>query len=218
MRIGTSGAHSAINLAKSTSGEIVGKLDSNSYKSEMKRISSEIPDPTFGYLRRSSTGYQKKTDALRINLSERDLSNVVYVDHYVKNDSEMTFLGRQSQFMRRYRMRYTRGWESSGGRWVKLSTLFIEKVAIQKDILEGKLGSIDIPNEDREEIRQELDLVENRWQSARRKNGIGKIERPLLTSTEWVRIQIRERTGWKDWQSMDRDKQWDIWLRLGFIP
>ena len=37
----------------------------------------------------------------------------------------------------------------SEDRWVNLPTSFIDKVAIQRDILEGMLGSIDIPNGDR---------------------------------------------------------------------
>ena len=68
LRIGTSWTHSAIDLTKRIEDEIVGKLDTNSYKSETRRIRSEIQDPTFGYLLRSSMGYQKKADALWINL------------------------------------------------------------------------------------------------------------------------------------------------------
>ena len=114
IRIGTSrGARSAINLMKSAPDGIVGKLDQNSYKSETKRISSEIPDPTFGYLRRSSIRYQEKEDALRNNLVEEDLSNLSYVDRHEQNVREMTFLRQKPQRMCRYPMRYTRGLGSS---------------------------------------------------------------------------------------------------------
>ena len=40
-----------------------------------------------------------------------------------------------------------------------LSTLAIDRVSIQKDILEGKFGIIDITDGDREEIQHELDLI-----------------------------------------------------------
>ena len=126
---------------QSTSDEIVGKLDPNSYKSEMKRISSEIPDPAFGYLRGSSAGYQRKDDTLRGNLVDGDLGNLVYLAHYGQNDREMTLMGQKSQCICRYHMRYTRGWASSEDRWVKIPTLLIDKVAIQGDILEGSWES-----------------------------------------------------------------------------
>ena len=60
LRIGTSWTHSGINIMERTSDEIVGKLDSNIYKSEMGRISSEFPDPSRGYLLGSAMGYQKR--------------------------------------------------------------------------------------------------------------------------------------------------------------
>ena len=67
----------------------------------------------------------------------------------------------------------------------------IDKVAIQKDILYGKLAGIEISNEDREEIQQELDFVKNDWAIERNQGGIGQCKRPLLTSTEWIQIQAR---------------------------
>ena len=72
----------------------------------MGGISSEIPDPTFGYIRGSSMGYQMKDDALRINLIGADfgadLGNLVYVDKYGEGDIEMTFLCQKSLRMCRY--------------------------------------------------------------------------------------------------------------------
>ena len=80
----------------------------------MGGISSEIPDPTFGYIRGSSMGYQMKDDALRINLIGADfgadLGNLVYVDKYGEGDIEMTFLCQKSLCVGRYHMRYKRGW------------------------------------------------------------------------------------------------------------
>ena len=73
LRIGHSWAHSAINLTKTPTDEIVGKLDSDIYKSEMGRISGAFPAPTFGYLRGSSIGHREKDDDSRINLAESDL-------------------------------------------------------------------------------------------------------------------------------------------------
>ena len=124
---------------------------------------------------------------------EEDLGNLAYVDRYGRNGSEATFLCQKSQCVRRYHMRYTRGWESPEDRLVKLPTLFIDRVAIRGDIIERKLGIVDISNGDREEVQKELDMIKNRWGSGRSKNGIGKSKRPLLTATEWARVQIRKR-------------------------
>ena len=116
-----------------------------------------------------------------------------------------------------YHMRYARGWESPEDRRVNLSTLFVGKVDIRMDILEGRLGIIGIPNGDRVEIRQELDLLKNRSGYGRRKSGIIASKRPLLTSTEWVWVQIRERVGRMERQSMDRGDQWGLLERLGWF-
>ena len=99
-------------------------------------------------------GYQKKDDALWNSLAEENSSNLAYVDHYGQTDSEVAFLRQKSQCLRRYHMRYASGCESSGDRRVKLPTLLIGKLAIQRDILEGHLGRIDTPNGDREGIHQ----------------------------------------------------------------
>ena len=135
----------------------------------------------------------------------------MYVDRYGQNDSEVTLLRQKSPFARRYHMRCTRGWDPSEDRRLKPPTLLNDTVAIQKDILQGKFRSIDTPNEDREEIQQELDLASNRWGSGRSNIGVGERKRPLLTSTEWVRIQIRESTGWPTWQSAERANNGNFW-------
>ena len=109
-------------------------------------------------------------------------------------------------------------WGSFGDRRVKLSTLAISRVAIRKDILEGKLRSLDITNGDRSEIQHELDLIRNRWEIERNKSGIGAIKIPLVTSTKWIQIQARENIGWSDWQSMDRWKQWVLLEHVCFLP
>ena len=165
IRIGTPGIHSVINIMRATSDEIAGNLDAKGYLEEKRRIGGEIHDPTFGYLRGSSIGYRKSDDALRKNWAEWDLGNQVYVDPFGWNDSEDAFVRQKHGIMCRYHMGYTRGWESFGDRRAKLSTIAIDKVAIQNDILEGQLGIIDITDGDREEIQHELDLVRNRWGS-----------------------------------------------------
>ena len=73
-------------------------------------------------------------------MDEGDLGNLEYVDHFGQNDIAMTFLCQKSQRMCRYHMRYTRGWGPSGDRSVNLPTVFIGKVVIQKDIVEGDFG------------------------------------------------------------------------------
>ena len=50
-----------------------------------------------------------------------------------------------------------------GDRRTRLSNLAIDKSSIQKDILEGELGIIDITNGDRGEIKHESDLIRNQW-------------------------------------------------------
>ena len=178
------------------------------YQGEKKRIIEILRDPTFGYMRRSSMEYRLKDDALRINLVDGDLSNLVYVDPIGKNDSEDTSMRQKDGRMCRYLMRYTRGWTSFGDRRAKLSTLAIYNVAIQKDILEEQLRGIDITNGDREEIQHELDLVKNRRGSAINKSEIGPTKRPLITSMDWIHIQAREKIGWSEWHSVGRGKQW----------
>ena len=86
----------------------------------------------------------------------------------------------------------------------KACNFSLDTVAIQKDILEARLGSIGIPNEDREEIQQELDLIKNRLGYARRKSGIVYRKKPLFASTGCVRIQTRETIGRAAWKSADR--------------
>ena len=60
----------------------MGGLDAYGYLEENGRIGGEIPDPTFGFMRRSSMGYRKKDDALRGSFFEWDVGNLAYVDHF----------------------------------------------------------------------------------------------------------------------------------------
>ena len=205
LRIGTPGNQSAINIMRAASGEIVRNLDSKGYQEAKQRISGEIPDPTFGYLIGSSSGYREKDDALRNNLAEWDLSNLAYVDHFGQTDTEETSMCQKDGRMRRCHMRRARGCGPFGDRRGNLPTLAIDKVAIQKDILEGELVSIDITDGDRGEVQHELDLIRNRWGSGRNKGGIDPRKRPLITSTEWIRIQAREKIGWTERQSLERE-------------
>ena len=96
-------------------------------------------------------------------MDEGDLGNLEYVDHFGQNDSDDTFVCQKDGRICRYHMRYTRGWGSFGDHWANLPTLAIDKEAIQKDILEGKLRIVDITNGDRAEIHHGLDLIRNRW-------------------------------------------------------
>ena len=79
------------------------------------------------------------------------------------------------------------------------------------------MRSIEIHNGDRKEIQQELDLAKNRWGGEGGKSGIAQIKTPLLTTTERIQIQDHEKIGWPEWQSMDREKQWDLSDRVGFL-
>ena len=154
---------------RATSGEIVGNLDANGYLEAKRRTIGEVPDPTFGYLRGSAMEYRKIEDDLRGNLIEGIWGNLVYVDHFWQNDSDVTFVFQKGGRICRYHMRYARWCDSFGDRRAKLATLAICKIAIQKDILEGQLVSIDIADADRDEIRHELDFVRNRWGSERKR-------------------------------------------------
>ena len=133
----------------------------------MQRIISEIPGPTFGYLRRSAIEYREGEDALRGNVIEGDLRILVYVDGFRQNDIEWTSMCRKVLCKSRYRMRYARGCGPFGDLCAILSDLLIDKVSIQKEILAGKLRSIESPNGDREEIQQKLDFAKNRWGGVR---------------------------------------------------
>ena len=203
LRSGTPGEHLAIDLMRAASGDIVGNPDSKGYQGAMKRIRGERHDPTVGYLRGSLMEYREKDGAFRNNLIAWDLGNLVYVCHFGQIDSEETLMRQNSRRMCRYHMRYTRGWEAFGDRRAKLETLLIDKVVIQKEILEGRFRNIEIPNQDRE-IQHGLDLVRNRWGCGRNKSGIPPIRRPLITSTELIQIHDREKIGWPEWRSVDR--------------
>ena len=61
-----------------------------------------------------------------------------------------------------YHMRYTRGYEKSGGDWAPLSALYVGKVAIQKDILEKQPEGKDLSEGEREEIQIELEIINKR--------------------------------------------------------
>ena len=91
---------------RATSDEIVGNLDAKGYLDEKGRICGEIPEPTFGHLRRSSMGYRTKDDAIRGNLIEGDLGNLAYVDHFGQNYIEDTFVCQKDGCMCRCHMRY----------------------------------------------------------------------------------------------------------------
>ena len=120
------------------------------YLEEKKRISGEIPEPTFGYLRGISAAYRKKGDELRNNLAEWDLGDLLYVGEFGQCDSEDTFVRREDGCVCRYHMRCARGLKPFGDRRSKLPTLAIDRVSIQKDILDGQLWIVDIADGDRE--------------------------------------------------------------------
>ena len=75
-----------------TAERIVGNMSANQASGEMARIQGEIPDPTFGYLRGSSIGYQRMVNALRGGLLARNLINLVYVDKLGRGESAVPFM------------------------------------------------------------------------------------------------------------------------------
>ena len=66
---------------KITSDDMVGNMDKSNALGGTKRTQSEIPDPTFGYLRGSSLEHQKMDDALWNRVVEHDLNKLVYRSH-----------------------------------------------------------------------------------------------------------------------------------------
>ena len=47
-----------------------------------------------------------------------------------------------------YHMRYARGYEKRGDYWAPLAALFVDKVAIQKDILENSWKAMNFKSRD----------------------------------------------------------------------
>ena len=78
---------------------------------------------------------------------------------------------------------------------VTISRFAVDKVAIPNDILRNKLKKGEITEIKRQEIQRELALVEKRWVSGRSQNAVGEDKRPLLTSKEWIGIQVEKRLG-----------------------
>ena len=120
----------------------------------------------------------------------------------------MSFVRGKSRCACRYNTRYTRGWGSREDRWSPLTALFVDKVSTQQDISRAQVTSSEIAEEERREIQQELDLIDKRWESGRNQKVVGRAKRPLLTSEEWVDIQVEMGLGRNERQEMDRTQKW----------
>ena len=82
-------------------------------------------------------------------------------------------------------MKYGRGVVAKGGIWGRISDLQIDRVAVQKGILERQLEDGDIPNAVREELGGELGGILKRCESARCEEDADQKKRPLINSYEW---------------------------------
>ena len=96
-------------------------------------------------------GYRAQGDSSRMNFTEWDLINILYSDRFGEHDSgeRLPCVRKTGAFVG-----IIFDTREDGGPFVdrraKLSNLAIGTVAIQKDILDGQLGIIDITNGDRE--------------------------------------------------------------------
>ena len=92
---------------------------------------------------------------------------------------------RDAHYLRddRHRMRYTRGWEKRGDQWTPLEALYVDKVAIQKDILGHRQTKSEITEEERRDTQQELSSIYRRWGSERGQN-VSKREKDLCRRRE----------------------------------
>ena len=73
-----------------------------------------IPNPIYGYMRRSLLGHTKIDDSIRNELIEMDLGRYVYVGRLGRNNGEVSFTCEVNACTFRYHMRYTRGYEARG--------------------------------------------------------------------------------------------------------
>ena len=136
------------------------------------RTQGEIPDPTFGYLRRSSIEYRMVGNAFRNGLIERDLGNLVYVDKLGRIESEVSSMRETRGCACRHHTRYTRGRERRGDQWRPLEALFVDRVAIQEDISGNQLTKSEITEDERRGTQQEQSLANRGWGSGRRQNAL----------------------------------------------
>ena len=111
-------------------------------------------------------------------------------------------------------MKYTRGTKFQGDytRYVWDSTLYVDIVSIQKDILKKKTPGEDLPTEDIEDLQAELDKLNERWESAMQEDRLNRNKRPLLTEKEWGDIRATEGkadrnipSNWDEWQGLARE-------------
>ena len=92
----------------------------------------------------------------------------------------------------------------------------MDKVAIQKDILEKQLGEEELPEKERMGILQELKWINQRWGSERGQN-VDREKKPLWTSAEWVAIQVDRQMEWNEWHDTERAHRWKRLEDIGLL-
>ena len=83
---------------------------------------------------------------------------------------------------------------------------------IQNDISEKQLEEEDLSEKEGKWALIELRLIPNRWESERG-HRVGREKRSLLTSQEWVSIQLGKQIGRNERQEMEKAEQWGRFWR-----
>ena len=59
-------------------------------------------------------------------------------------------------------------------------------------------------------------MANKRWESERG-HRVDRKKRPLLTSQDWVAIQLEKKIGWNEWQAMGKVEHWKCFGELVFL-
>ena len=105
-----------------------------------------------------------------------------------------------------YHMRHTGRCERRGEDWAPLAALYVDKVAILRDILEKQFEEEGLPEGEKRQIQIDLGNTYRRWESGRGRR-VDREQIPLSTSQEYADIQLGAQIGWGSWQKMGKAEQ-----------
>ena len=147
---------------------------------------------------------------------------LIYVDRLGGNRRKRAFICAVRDCACRYRAKYAIGFEARGGDFGPLSALQEGKVAAQKDILEKKLEKDGLPAKLKGGSWAEMQIIMHRLETCR-ENDEGQEGSHLLTSQEWVDIQLGTKEGnhpvtWEEWRRKTKEEQLGNMEELNLYP
>ena len=221
----------------SSSGTIEGFIGGRSLV-EMKDdlwsrgVASEVPLPTYGYMRKDEFYHVSKDDDLLNDWAAGALKGLIHTDRKGRNagaESSICQIPWQNKPIicsRRWRMRYTRGVRFKERQWGHLAELQMDTISSQKDILIDQNRNERAERETKEFNLMLLAGINERWESSR-EEGDDTTKKPLVDYDEWRSIDgclykeesqeyARRRnecdenlTRWGNWRKQDTLEQWN---------